>query len=106
MWPELSDLPAPQVTCQGTGWQEAAELWVMGRAPGQPPKPQTLQDRKKKAAQHKHGKMISMDDGRGSSLFHLHDPEEESYFKGKQGDLNNAKMLTPVAPEILFIACW
>lgn len=42
----------------------------------------------------------------GSSLFHLHDPKGESYFKGKQEDPNNAKMLTPVAPEVLFIACW
>lgn len=50
--------------------------------------------------------MISVDDGRGSSLLRLCDPEEESYFKGKQDDLNNAKMLKPVAPAALFIACW
>lgn len=62
--------------------------------------------RKKRQRSTSHGKMIPMDGGRGSSLFHLHDPEEESYFKGKQGDLNNAKMLTPVAPDVLFIACW
>lgn len=52
------------------------------------------------------GKLISMDNGRGSLLFRLCDPEGECYFKGKQEDPNNAKMLTPVAPEVLFIACW
>lgn len=94
------------MTCQGTGWQEAAEPWVTSSAPRQFPKLQTLQAEKKRQRSTSHGKMIPMDGGRGSSLFHLHDPEEESYFKGKQGDLNNAKMLTPVAPEVLFIACW
>lgn len=78
----------------------------MSRAPGQPPNPKSCRAGKKRQHSTSHGKMISLDDGRGSSLFHLHDPEEESYFKGKQGDLNNAKMLTPVAPEVLFIACW
>lgn len=78
----------------------------MSNAPGQLPKPQTLQAKKKRQRNTSRGKMISTDDGRGSSLFRLRDPEGESYFKGKQEDPNNAKMLTPVAPAMLFIACW
>lgn len=50
--------------------------------------------------------MISAGEGKGSSVSHLRDPEGQSYFKGKQEDPNNAKMLTPVAPAVLFIACW
>lgn len=89
-------------------WPEGRGSTGLGneqRAPRHLPKPQTLQAGIKKGSP-SHGRMISMGDGRESSLFHLRDPEEESYFKGKQGDLNNAKMLTPVAPEVLFIACW
>jgi len=77
----------------------------MSNVPGQVPKPQDLQAKKRQHST-SHGKMISTDDGRGSLLFRLHDPEGESYFKGKQEDPNNAKMLTPVAPAVLFIACW
>lgn len=75
----------------------------MSSIPGHLPKSHIC--RHKKAAQ-SHDEMISADDGKGSSLSRLHDPEGESYFKGKQEDPNNAKMLTPVAPAVLFIACW
>lgn len=79
----------------------------VSNAPRQLPKPRALQAKKKKRQRNTScGKMISTDDGRGSTLFRLRDPERESYFKGKQEDPNNAKMLTPVAPAVLFIACW
>lgn len=105
MWPELRPAGAPGDVSRH---RLARGSRALGDEQGSwaAPKPQILQGRKKRQHSTSHGKMISLDDGRGSSLFHLHDPEEESYFKGKQGDLNNAKMLTPVAPEVLFIACW